>query len=273
MPIEIDFTQTRDGLSTYALEQIDSQDSEKNAADPAAKGEKNAFDQDLAKQTPSPRPKSNANSHFTLSCGSARQHHRGQIGARDQEHQKNGGQQNQQQRFHWPKHDFIKRKGGDPEAVILRIIVRIIPTHRCRNGIELGLRLFCGSPLSKTRDDSVAARVTNFQFLRGESQRLPDIGSFAKLRTLNSKKWNRKFETRRHHADDGEAATVCDNLTADNLRIAIESTLPQSFTDDKDVVVSRRAIGRLERAPANRRHPENIEKIRRTDRTENAFGT
>ena len=115
--------------------------------------------------------------------------------------------------------------------------------------------------MSKTRDDGVATRVTNFQFLGGESQRLPDIGSFAKLRTLNSKKWNRKFETRWHHADDGEAATVCDNLTSDNLRVAIESALPQSFTDDQHVVVSSRAIGGLEDASANRPYAKNVEKI------------
>src|SRR5438067_12972768 len=157
MPIAIDFTQTRDGLSTYALEQIESPDSEENSGDPAAKGEKNAFDQDVAKQTPSPRPKSNANSHFTLSCGSARQHHRGQIGARDQEHQKNGGQQNQQHRLHWPKQYFVKRKGSDSVAVVLRLIIWIILSHRCRHGIELGMHLFCGKLLSKPRDHSVAA--------------------------------------------------------------------------------------------------------------------
>ena len=127
--------------------------------------------------------------------------------------------------------------------------------------------------MGQTRDDGVAARVTNFQFLRGESQRLPDIRAFAKLRTLDSKKWNRKFETRRHHADDGEAATVRDNFTSDNLWVAIEPVLPQPFTDDQHVVVSSRAIGRLEDASANRHHAENIKKICRTDRAEDAFGT
>src|SRR5438093_1322612 len=92
--------------------------------------------------------------------------------------------------------------------------------------IQLGVRSFCGDTLSKTRDDGVATRVTNFQFLGGESQRLPDIGSFAELGALNSKKWNWEFEARRHHADDGEAATVRDNLTSDNLRVAIESAFP-----------------------------------------------
>jgi hypothetical protein len=98
--------------------------------------------------------------------------------------------------------------------------------------------------------------------LCGESQRLPDIGSFAKLRTLNSKKWNREFETRRHHTHDGEAATVRDNLASDNLWVAIEPALPQPFTDDEDVIVSSCAIGRLEGTSANRRRAENLEKIR-----------
>src|SRR2546429_4003561 len=39
---------------------------------------------------------------------------------------------------------------------------------------------------------------------------------------------------RSHHADDGEAATVRDNFTSDNLWVAIEPVLPQPFTDDQD---------------------------------------
>src|SRR5207253_5132700 len=108
---------------------------------------------------------------------------------------------------------------------------------------------------------------------RGENERLPDIGSFAELRTLDSKKWNRKFETRRHYADDGEAATVRDNFPSDNLWVAIVPVLPQPFTDDQHVVVSSRAIGRLEDASANRHNAENIKKICGTDRAEDAFGT
>ena len=133
--------------------------------------------------------------------------------------------------------------------------------------------MFCGNTLNKPRDDGVAARVTNLQFLRSESQRLPDIGPLAKLRTLNPKKWNRKFETRRHHTDDGEGATVRDDLTSDNLRIGIEPALPQPFADDEDVVVSSGAIGRLEGASANGRHAKNVKQIRRTDGAENAFRT
>ena len=124
------------------------------------------------------------------------------------------------------------------------------------------MRLFCRNTMSKTCNNGVAAGVTNFQFLRGESQRLPDIRAFAELRTLDSKKWNRKFETRRHHADDGEAATVCDNLASNNLRIGIKPALPQSFTDDQHIVVSSGAISRHEDASANWRYAKNVEKIR-----------
>ncbi len=67
MPIEIDFAQTRYGLRTDALEQIESPDSKENSGDSAAKREKNALDQDLAKQTPASRAQSNANSHLALS--------------------------------------------------------------------------------------------------------------------------------------------------------------------------------------------------------------
>ena len=55
MPIEIDFAHTRYGLRTGALEQIESPDSKEDSGDSAAKGEKNAFDQDLPKQTPAAR--------------------------------------------------------------------------------------------------------------------------------------------------------------------------------------------------------------------------
>src|SRR5207237_1732919 len=168
---------------------------------------------------------------------------------------------------------LIKREGGYPEALVFRIITRIIFSHRRRHSIEFSLRLFCGNTLNKPRDDGIAARVTNLQFLRSESQRLPDIGPLAKLRTLNPKKWNRKFETRRHHTDDGEGATVRDDLTSDNLRIGIEPALPQPFADDEDVVVSSGAIGRLEGASANGRHAKNVKHIRRSDGAEQACRT
>src|SRR6202008_709107 len=76
-------------------------------------------------------------------------------------------------------------------------------------------------------DDAVAARAPGFQFVFRERNWLPNIDPLAERAALQIEDRQRKLELRRHDADDGQTAAVEGKLFADQLRIAIKTTLPE----------------------------------------------
>jgi hypothetical protein len=65
-------------------------------------------------------------------------------------------------------------------------------------------------------------------------------------------KLERKIEGCGHHADNGKIFAVEKKLRADDLRIAIESTLPQSLADDHNIVAPESTFFRLEKSAFDR---------------------
>jgi hypothetical protein len=65
-------------------------------------------------------------------------------------------------------------------------------------------------------------------------------------------KLERKIKTDRHHADHREIFAVEKKLLPDDLRVTVEPTLPQSCTDDDDIVAAERAFFRLEKSALDR---------------------
>src|ERR1043166_3001693 len=133
----------------------------------------------------------------------------------------------------------------------------MLGAHLAVNSFDLGLGLRHRCPRSEPPDDCVAARVTLLHLRIGERQRLPNFSPFTELATASEiEKLEREIKARGHDADDGEAFAVEQNFCAENLRITIESALPQPRANDDDIVASGGAFAGFEDPACQRRDSE-----------------
>src|SRR5215468_2774621 len=121
--------------------------------------------------------------------------------------------------------------------------------HLCVDRFDFRVRLHsCGSR-RQTPDNPEAPVVTRFHLIIGECKWLPDFRAPAKLAAAAEiKQLKREIEGCRHHAYDGEIFAIEKQLLPDDLWIAVETTLPQSCTDDHHLVTAERAFFGLEKS-------------------------
>src|SRR4029450_13213875 len=104
-------------------------------------------------------------------------------------------------------------------------------------------------------DNPETPGVSRFHLVIGECEWLPNFRAPAKLTAAAEiEKLERKIETGGHHAYNGEVFAVQKELRPDDLRIAIETTLPQSRADDHNIVAAKGAFFGLEKSAFDRRN-------------------
>ena len=98
--IEIGFGDSRDGLRTKARSKSNPQIGEQRAGQSADEGKQNAFGKHLPEQARRPGAKGDPNREFTFACSGPREQHGREIGAGNQEHERDRAEQNDQRRPH-----------------------------------------------------------------------------------------------------------------------------------------------------------------------------
>ena len=110
-----------------------------------------------------------------------------------------------------------------------RLDLRLCLRHRCSSG--------------QSPDDGIAARAALLHLCIGKCQWLPNFSAPAELAAVAEiEKLKRKIESCGHDAHNGVAFAVEKQLRPDDLRVAIEPALPQTRTDDHDIVATKRAF-------------------------------
>ena len=118
------------------------------------------------------------------------------------------------------------------------VIVAITLDPISNDLVELGLRFGRRHVRTQSRDQTVTARASLLHFQRCEGDRFPNVDPFGELVALNTEQRNRKFKSRRHHADYGVTATVQQKRLTYECRIGIELAFPKSLADHDDIVVT-----------------------------------
>src|SRR6266566_386274 len=124
----------------------------------------------------------------------------------------------------------------------------MLAAHLRIDRFDFRLRLCGRGSRRQAPDHPETPRGTRFHLVIGKGEWLPNFSAPAKLTSAAEiEKPERKIETCRHHADNGEIFAVQEEFRPDDLRVAVKSALPQSRADDHDVVAAEGAFFRLEK--------------------------
>src|SRR6266542_4390533 len=96
------------------------------------------------------------------------------------------------------------------------------------------------------RHDFEETRVT-IMLARIPAQRTPDLCRVGVI------------ESRRHHADNGETATVKRDRLAENIRVGVVTAPPQLVSDDRPALAPRTIFAWLKSAPDDRPRAQHVE--------------
>src|SRR5882724_6915346 len=129
----------------------------------------------------------------------------------------------------------------------------MLAAHLRIDRFDFRLRLCARGSRRQASDHPETPRGTHFHLVIGERERPPNFRAPAKLAsTAEIEKLEWKIETCRHHAHNGEIFAVQKELRPDDLRVAIETALPQSRANDHNVVAADGEFFRLEKPPFDR---------------------
>ena len=206
--------------------------------------------------------KGEANGELAFPRSGASEQHGGEIGAGDQEHCCHRAQQNHQSRPHSADDQVVQRINGGAELRGRLVVVRKERMPVGDDCVRLRLRLGHGHAGLQPANDAVAARPARFQLLLGEGDRFPDIGPLGEGSSLHAEKGQREFEFRGHDPNDGEAAAVDGDLCADQLRIGIVPSPPETLAHDDHAVVAFTKFALAEDAAFDWRHAQERKQTR-----------
>ena len=139
--VDVHLAEARDGLGADRFHEVDRPDREENADARADNREHNAFRQGLAQQSPATGTDRDANRHLAFAGGGAGEHHGREIGAGDEEDERDRAEQDEKKRFHSADDLFLERINRGAEAVGLRIVILESGAHCADDRLEFGLGL------------------------------------------------------------------------------------------------------------------------------------
>jgi len=213
-----------------------------------------------------------ADGDFAPPRDGARKEEVGDVGAGDQENERDRAKKNNQRRPHPADHLIVKFVERPAKTRLRRVVIRKSLQPTSDEGIDLRLRLCERHTRFEPADDAEAARTARFQIVFGKSNRFPDIDLRSEGAALPIEEWKRKLEFFRHDSNDGVAAPIERKLLADELGIGIKAAFPKTFTDYDDVVVAFAKFALREGAAANRLNAEHGKHTWSHHRAGDAFG-
>ena len=95
----------------------------------------------MFEQSERTRAERHSNSHLAFARCRAREQHRREIRARDQQDEKNSAEQNEQRWTHPAHRQIVQRQHIAAEAIVLHVVIRMLAAHLRVNRLDLSLRL------------------------------------------------------------------------------------------------------------------------------------
>jgi hypothetical protein len=162
----------------------------------------------------------------------------GDIGAGDQQHERNSAHQEPKSRPDVTDH--LVEQGFDEDAKVVCAIgvFRILLDHPLRHGLHVGAGLLERHAGPETRKKSKPVIATSFEIFGAERE-------WREYLCLGLG----KAEVGGQHADDDERPAVEVDGAPDHGRIPTEATLPEPVAQERDVVVPGLRILRTEHTP------------------------
>ena len=192
------------------------------------------FHEHLGDQPTPGRAERGADRDFPGSNEPAHQEQVGDVGARDQHHDTDGGEQNQQRRTHFTDHRFLK---APDFGRLLRAGVRVLKRQPLGDCPQFGVCLLDGGasfhPCHDSEVVTAAAGICRVHGDRDPVFRLP----------------RGKAETRRHHAHDRERRAAQGDR-ASQRRVGAEAALPHAVAEDDHIGFAGRVLLCLKPRPS-----------------------
>ena len=227
------------------LEHADAGVRQQQAARAAEHREHEVLREELPDETEPRGAERAAHGQFTLAGLRPRQHQVGDIDARDQQHEPDGGAEHHQRRLDVARHDFTQRTDREAQLLV-RIRAWMLRDERRGSRVTLGLGVRDRRAWREPPDE----RSAPIQSGRREAEREPDIDALFHVvggRQIDT-------EVRPRHADHLHVIVVHDEMPADDPRVSLESPLPQFVTDhDAQDDEIARVPGLDERPPERQR--------------------
>jgi hypothetical protein len=129
----------------------------------------------------------------------------------------------------------------------------VFAAHLRVDRFDFRLRLRRRDSRRQASDNPETPGVTRFHLVIGEGEWLPNFRAPAETAaTAEIEKLKGKIEISGHHAYDGEIFSIEKKLRPDDLRIPIETTLPQPRADDHNIVAAQGAFFGLKKSAFDR---------------------
>ena len=250
--VEADRGDAREAGGQPGANRLDAEIREQDAERRATQGEHHPFDEQRAHQPPPARTERRPDSHLAAADRRPRQHQVGDVGARDQQHQRHRAEQHQHPATDASDEVLVQCDDAHahPRAELGMLLVERHghPVHLLAGLLDADTAL---QPAHR-RVVVVAAAAADFVF-SGKGNRPVDLGG-----TLGR---HRIREPRRHHADDLERLLVDVETLADRVRRAAELPLPVAVAQDRDAMPAIDLVVGGELPAEDRRHAEHLEEL------------
>ena len=254
--IDVDGVEPRDLHRADADQRVDAPERDHGAGRAAGRGQRQAFNQQLAHDADPARAERGADRHLAAARGAARQQQVGDVGARDQQHGRHRAEQRDQGGPVVLDQHILEWPDDDP----VHAVARVRGVDAGGDGGQLGLRRRQRDAGTQPADRLQERRAALIGPLRREARgqhRHPDL-----RRVLGVEG---KLEARRHDADDDDRIAVEQRRLADDRRVAPEGARPQRLGDHRRPLGAVRVVAGFERAAGDRRHAQQREDVGRDD--------
>ena len=155
---------------------MDAENREDNSQRAAAKREQDAFREQLANDAASAGAQGCAHGDFFAASDGAREQEIGDVGACDQENERDGAEQNYQGAAGVADDLFLQRHDSEGEAAIGRIFLGMILAEAGGERVHFGLRLRDGDAGLELADDVVVFVVAILRGIRLHRKRQENFG-------------------------------------------------------------------------------------------------
>src|SRR5262249_7132735 len=139
-------------------------------------------------------------------------------------------------------------------------VVGILLFETCGNVVDIALCALYRNAGFKSPDDVISVQAPVLYDPLREFERRIDLAAFWIVKML------------RQYSDDRDYLPVCRNRSVEDVLIAAETPLPETVTNDGDIIFARLILFRRKIAAHDGLHSERVEIIRGYRKSLNAFG-
>ena len=212
------------------------------------------LDQELDAQRLLVGPQRGAQRELVLAPRETRQRQVGDVGARDQQHERRGAEQDEERRPSAARELGAQRRHRHGEALRLVVGVGVLLVQARGDALDLGAGLLDRDAGLEARED--LGHPVQAVLLHGRAHvvRAGDhVGVEIGLLGIGRR--------RLQHADDGDADTVHLDLAADHVGVGAEEGAPEAIGQHRDAGRVLAVVRLVERAPEHRMQPEDVEVV------------